>query len=148
MKLENTNATKGALFPMGLSKGKTTRMGQGFKPKARRIAEAHLASSTRGARLLAASGGDAEHAARIDAVIDDLTDHAVIPLRPPQEVPDEALEVIRLPRRPYDRDVDDELVPRVSRPTGWTTALVLGGLSWLILAGVVAGFVLLVEWLR
>jgi hypothetical protein len=67
------------------------------KPKARRIAEAHLRSSERGARLLAAAGGDAEHADRIDRVLDDLRSNA----RP--------ADVIQLPKRPYDREAELEL---------------------------------------
>jgi hypothetical protein len=111
-----------------------------FKPKARRIAEAHLASSARGARLLAAAGGDAEHAARIDRVLDDLVDNAVIPEPPPA-----ASEVIRLPARPYDQELEPELV---SRPVGWTAALVLGAIGWLVVLGLIYAVVLVVEAIR
>jgi len=101
-----------------------------MRTKARRIAEAHLASSDRGARLLAAAGGDAEHAARIDHVLDDLRAHSVAP---------RAAEVIELPRRPYDRELEhvDELEERLRPVAGWTVAIALSLLAWLALFGAV-----------
>jgi hypothetical protein len=69
------------------------------KPSPERIAEAHLATSERGPRLLAAAGGDAEHAARIDRVLDDLNAHSHAP---------RSSEVIQLPRRPFDRELEEE----------------------------------------
>ena len=61
MNLENTNVTKGVLFPMRHRRPTSTQIGQ-----------SHFSSPERAARLLAAAGGDAEHAQRIDDVDEEL----------------------------------------------------------------------------
>jgi len=95
-----------------------------MRPSRKSIAAAHLASSTRGARLLAASGGDAEHAARIDAALSERGLEA------------SPAEVIRLPVGPYDRALDDELeLEAVANVLGWWPAMLLGLAGWLLIAG-------------
>jgi hypothetical protein len=105
-----------------------------LKPSPARIAEAHLATSERGPRLLAATGGDAEHAARIDRVLEDLKAHSSTP---------RSSEVIRLPTRPYDRE-ERELEPELEAPAAWTSlsvgvAIGAGLLLVLILFAIAGG---------
>jgi hypothetical protein len=109
------------------------------KPKATRIAEAHLASSERGARLLAATGGDAEHAARIDRTLEDLRANS----RPPAPV-------IRLPARPYDREQELEeleLAPRsfLDSPVSLVVWAGVGVGIWVVLAAIAFVLYLLVD---
>jgi len=107
----------------------------------RQIAAAHLQSTERGARLLAASDGDAEHAERIDRVLEDLREHALGPPLAP---------VVHLPR-PYDYECDvDESAglrelsladkPRTDLPL---SAMLVGAgfgiASWIVLAAIAFG---------
>ena len=119
MNLENTNVTKGALFPMRHRRPTSTQIGQ-----------SHFSSPERGARLLAAAGGDADHAQRIDEVLTDLRAHSVAP---------RSAEVVELPRRPYDRELEhvDELEERLRPVAGWTVAIALSLIAWLALFGAV-----------
>jgi hypothetical protein len=97
----------------------------------------HLESIDRNARLLAASGGDRDHADRIGAVLDDLGANARLS-RPPAEV-------IRLPR-PYDQELEE---PPAFRTTGepavsplgagWLLAAIAGVLVWALIVGVAFG---------
>jgi hypothetical protein len=100
-----------------------------MRPSKRSIAEAHLRSSTRGARLLAASAGDADHAARIDRTLEELRANS----RPPAEV-------ISLPARPYDREQEPELelAPRafLDSPLSLVVWAGTGVLVWVVLAAV------------
>jgi len=87
-----------------------------------------LGSSERSARLLAAAGGDAEHAARIEHVLEDLRAHS----KPPANV-------IRLPRVRDDwldsQELEAELEPSLSPAKAWAIAAAIGLVSWAILAG-------------
>jgi hypothetical protein len=110
-----------------------------LKPS-RTLAEAHLASSERGARLLAAAGGDAEHADRIDRVLEDLAANSSAP---------RSSEVIQLPARPYDRELDPEPLPVLRSPASpvvvWAGVALLGLLAWALLAAVAFGLYSLVS---
>jgi hypothetical protein len=96
----------------------------------RHIAAAHLASTARGARLLSASDGDAQHAERIDLALRELGAPDDRPLAP----------VVQLPRsfacsideaggaRPYDHELEPP-------SAGWVPAVGLGLAAWAVLAG-------------
>ena len=114
----------------------------------RQIADAHLSSTDRGARLLAASGGDLEHAERIDGVLDDLRAHGSAPADFISEDGGNvgrSAPVISLPR-PYDRELEQELeVEAVANVLGWWPATLLGLAAWFSLFGVAWSIYLVVE---
>lgn len=107
---------------------------------ARHIAAAHLRTTERGPRLLAASDGDAEHAARIDRTLDDLRAHSR-----------ELAPVVHLPRPhvdasgrvpPYDLELDEFDPPLERDPLGgWLLALAIGLGAWAIIAAIAYGLV-------
>ena len=107
----------------------------------RQIAAAHLQSTARGARLLAAADGDVEHAERIDHALAEL--HAVDsrPLAPVINLPtsfactvDEAGDA-----RPYDFTLELASERRRSLAEGWPTALALGLAVWALLLAIAGG---------
>lgn len=103
----------------------------------RQIADAHLGATDRGARLLAASGGDVEHAERIAGELE----------RYACNVDESAgiAPVISLPR-PYDRELEQELeVEAVANVLGWWPATLLGLAAWFSLFGVAWSIYLVVE---
>ena len=96
----------------------------------RQIAAAHLASTERGARLLAACDGDADHALRVAGELERRG----------------LAEVIALPRRPYDHALEEELeLEAVVNVLGWWPAALLGLASWIALAAIAFGAYSLVE---
>src|SRR5215472_10294951 len=106
------------------------------RPTSTQIGQSHFSSPERAARLLAAAGGDAEHAQRIDDVLTELRAHSHAP---------RSAEVIELPRRPYDQaldDVDEELElahPRLSAGAAWLVAIAASVAVWLVLAAIAFG---------
>jgi hypothetical protein len=96
----------------------------------RRIATRHtrLSGSKEVNRLVAASGGDVEHAKRIEAVLEDLRANSKAP---------RSADVICLPSRPYDyeREPELELAPPILRsPVSFAVWAGVGLLIWVVLA--------------
>lgn len=110
----------------------------------RQIAVAHLQSTERGARLLAACNGDVEHAERIEHA---LADYDSRPLAP----------VVHLPRRfecvvdeaggarPYDVELDPPLEARRTLGEGWPVAFAFGLALWALLLALAYGLAWLVH---
>ncbi len=107
------------------------------KIAARQIADAHLASTDRGARLLAACDGDLEHAERIDAVLGELDSR---PLAPVISMPTSFACTVDEPggARPYDLGLDGPLERR-SLLDSWLVAVALGVALWAIIAAIAYG---------
>jgi len=103
----------------------------------RQIAAAHLQSTDRGARLLAACNGDVEHAQRVAGELERYSCNV-----------DESAglaPVISLPR-PYDHALEEELeLEAVVNVLGWWPAALLGLASWIALAAIAFGAYSLVE---
>jgi hypothetical protein len=114
----------------------------------RRIATRHTRLSgseevNADSRLVAASGGDVEHAARIEAVLADLRANSKAP---------RSADVICLPsRRPYDREREPELElpPRsfLDAPVSLVVWAGVGLLIWVVLAALAFGLYSLLEFL-
>jgi len=105
----------------------------------RQIAAAHLRGTARSNRLLAAAGGDEEHAARIEGVLEDLAAHSCRSTDVDESAGLAPAPVISLPLRPYDRELDVaelELPGVLPSVAAWLVAIGVALAAWAALAAV------------